>query len=107
VTEGREDCVAVNWLACQVQTHTAQHIIRDSYVFEFLDLLPQEVMRERKLENALLNKLQAFFIELGHGFCFEARQKRLTIGGEYCFVDLVSYHRKTSWKHFYAAPWQN
>jgi len=77
----------------QAQTQSTQHIIRDPYVFEFLGLLPQEVMTERKLENALLDKLQAFLIELGHGFCFEARQKRLIIGGEHCFVDLVFYHR--------------
>lgn len=77
----------------QAQTQNPQHIIRDPYVFEFLGLLPQEVMTERKLENALLDKLQAFLIELGHGFCFEARQKRILIGGEHCFVDLVFYHR--------------
>ncbi len=77
----------------QAQTQAPQHIIRDPYVFEFLGLLPQEVMTERKLENALLDKLQAFLIELGHGFCFEARQKRILIGGEHCFVDLVFYHR--------------
>jgi predicted nuclease of restriction endonuclease-like (RecB) superfamily len=69
------------------------HVIRDPYVFEFLGLRPQEVMTERKLEDALLDKLQNFLIELGHGFCFEARQKRLLIGGEHAFVDLVFYHR--------------
>lgn len=79
--------------AQQAQAQSPQHIIRDPYVFEFLGLLPQEVMTERKLENALLDKLQDFLIELGHGFCFEARQKRLSIGGEYYFVDLVFYHR--------------
>ncbi len=70
-----------------------QHIIRDPYVFEFLGLKQQEVMTERKLEDALLDKLQNFLLELGHGFCFEARQKRLVIGGERCIVDLVFYHR--------------
>ena len=70
-----------------------QHIIRDPYVFEFLGLKQQEVMTERKLEEALLDKLQTFLLELGHGFCFEARQKKLVIGGEHCFVDLVFYHR--------------
>lgn len=70
-----------------------QQIIRDPYVFEFLDLKPQEVMTEGSLEEALLDKLQAFLLELGHGFCFEARQKRLLIGGEHFFVDLVFYHR--------------
>lgn len=67
--------------------------IRDPYVFEFLGLRPQEAMRESDLEEALLDRLQEFLLELGHGFCFEARQKRLLIGGESFFVDLVFYHR--------------
>jgi predicted nuclease of restriction endonuclease-like (RecB) superfamily len=70
-----------------------QHVIRDPYVFEFLGLKQQEVMTERKLEDALLDKLQNFLLELGHGFCFEARQKKLIIGGEHSFIDLVFYHR--------------
>ncbi len=77
----------------QAEPQSPLHIIRDPYVFEFLGLRPQEVMTERRLEDALLDKLQNFLIELGHGFCFEARQKRLVIGGEHCFVDLVFYHR--------------
>ncbi|HUD35193.1 MAG TPA: PDDEXK nuclease domain-containing protein [Variovorax sp.] len=55
--------------------------------------VPHEVVTEGQLEDALLDKLQAFLLELGHGFCFEARQKRLLIGGEHFFVDLVFYHR--------------
>ena len=69
------------------------HVIRDPYVFEFLGLRPQEVMPESNLEAALLEKLEDFLLELGHGFCFEARQKRLIIGGEPFYVDLVFYHR--------------
>jgi predicted nuclease of restriction endonuclease-like (RecB) superfamily len=72
---------------------TPQQAIRDPYVFEFLGLKAQEVVTEGELEDALLDKLQAFLLELGHGFCFEARQKRLLIGGEHFFVDLVFYHR--------------
>jgi predicted nuclease of restriction endonuclease-like (RecB) superfamily len=72
---------------------SSRQIIRDPYVFEFLGLKPQEVVSEGHLEDALLDKLQAFLLELGHGFCFEARQKRLLIGGEHFFVDLVFYHR--------------
>lgn len=70
-----------------------QQVIRDPYVFEFLGLKPQEAVTEGQLEDALLDKLQAFLLELGHGFCFEARQQRLIIGGEHFFVDLVFYHR--------------
>lgn len=70
-----------------------QHIIRDPYVFDFLGIRPSEVLPESGLEAALIEKLQSFLLELGHGFCFEARQKRLTIGGGHFFVDLVFYHR--------------
>ena len=68
-------------------------VIRDPYVFEFLDLRSRDVMAESDLEDALLDRLQDFLLEMGHGFCFEARQKRLLIGDEHFFVDLVFYHR--------------
>lgn len=68
-------------------------VIRDPYVFEFLGLKSDEVMYESDLEGALLQKIEAFLLELGYGFCFEARQKRILIGDEYFFVDLVFYHR--------------
>ncbi len=67
--------------------------IRDPYVFEFLGIKPKEVMHESDLEDALLDKLQDFLLELGHGFCFESRQKRILIGDTYGFVDIVFYHR--------------
>jgi len=67
--------------------------IRDPYVFEFLGLKPKEVMSESHLEDQLIDKLEEFLLELGHGFCFEARQKRILIGDEHFFVDLVFYHR--------------
>lgn len=75
------------------EPQSPQHVIRDPYVFEFPGLRPQEVMTERKVEDALLDRLQQFLIELGHGFCFEARQKRVIIGGEHGFIDLVFYRR--------------
>ena len=67
--------------------------IRDPYVFEFLGLKPHEALRESDVEEALLGRLQAFLLEFGHGFCFEARQKRILIGDTHGFVDLVFYHR--------------
>lgn len=69
------------------------HVIRDPYVFEFLGLRSRDVMAESDLEDALLDRLQDFLLELGHGFCFEARQKRILIGEEHFFIDLVFYHR--------------
>ena len=50
-------------------------------------------MSESDLEDRLLDKLQEFLLELGYGFCFEARQKRILIGDMYGFIDLVFYHR--------------
>ncbi len=67
--------------------------IRDPYVFEFLGLRAKEVMSESHLEDELLDKIQEFLLELGHGFCFEARQKRILIGNTHYFADLVFYHR--------------
>jgi len=68
-------------------------MIRDPYIFEFLGLRSKEVMGESDLEDALLDKIQDFLLELGHGFCFEARQKRILIGKTHGFVDLVFFHR--------------
>jgi predicted nuclease of restriction endonuclease-like (RecB) superfamily len=75
----------------EVATHS--EIFKSVYVFEFLGLKVKDAVEESDLETALLNHLQDFLIELGHGFCFEARQKRLLIDDEYYFVDLVFYHR--------------
>jgi predicted nuclease of restriction endonuclease-like (RecB) superfamily len=67
--------------------------VRDPYVFEFLGIKAKEVMGESDVEDAIIDKLQEFLLELGHGFCFEARQKRILIGSRHCFIDLVFYHR--------------
>jgi predicted nuclease of restriction endonuclease-like (RecB) superfamily len=67
--------------------------IRDPYVFEFLGLKPREVMSETHLKDQLVAKLEDFVLELGQGFCLEAREKRVLIGGEHFFVDIVFYHR--------------
>jgi len=67
--------------------------IRDPYVFEFLGIKSKEVMGESDLEDALLDKLHDFLLELGHGFCLEGRQKRILIGKKPGYVDLVFYHR--------------
>lgn len=86
-----------NKLAALVQSKAekaeSRLTIRDPYVFEFLGLNAKEVMDESDVEKALLDKLQEFLLELGHGFCFEARQKRILIGSRYFFIDLVFYHR--------------
>lgn len=77
----------------QASQLTPRHIIRDPYIFEFLGLSQHDVLLENDLENALLEHLQHFLLELGKGFCFEARQRRITVDNEHFFIDLVFYHR--------------
>lgn len=68
-------------------------LIKDPITLEFLGLRPDAIYSESKLENAIIDKLQAFLLELGKGFLFEARQKRFTFDEEHFFVDLVFYNR--------------
>ena len=67
--------------------------IRQPFTFEFLGLKAQEVVDEHDLEDALISHLQEFILELGKGFCLEARQKRIIIDDEYYYPDLVFYNR--------------
>lgn len=84
-------------LARNVEEHAERpsitDIIKSPFTFEFLGLKAKDIVYENDLEQALVDNLEAFLIELGHGFCFEAKQKRIIIGDEYFFVDLVFYHR--------------
>ncbi len=73
--------------------HTHPPFVKDIYTFEFLGLPVKNAVEETDLETALLDNLQEFLLEMGHGFCLEARQKRILIGDEYFFIDLVFYHR--------------
>lgn len=66
--------------------------IKEPFSLEFLDLRP-DAFTETDLENAMITHLQEFLLELGKGFCFEARQKRMIIDDEYYFADLVFYNR--------------
>ena len=68
-------------------------VIRSPYTFEFLGLKSKEVVEESDLESALMDHLQDFMLELGNGFCFEARQKRIVIDDKYYFYDLLFYNR--------------
>lgn len=68
-------------------------IIKSPFTFEFLGLKAKDVVYESDLEQALIDHLEEFLLELGHGFCFEAKQKRILIGDKYYFIDLVFYHR--------------
>jgi predicted nuclease of restriction endonuclease-like (RecB) superfamily len=70
-----------------------EDLIRDPYVLEFTGLAERPEYHEAHLETALLDGLQAFLLELGTGFCFEARQFRVTVGNDHDYLDLVFYHR--------------
>jgi hypothetical protein len=67
--------------------------IRDPYILEFTGLQEKPEYTENDLESALMKHLQIFLLELGHGFCFEGRQKRFTIDNEHYYVDMVFYHK--------------
>lgn len=68
--------------------------IKDPYVLEFLDLPQSHRLVESRVEEALLNQLQAFLLELGSGFAFVGGQQRLTLDGDHFYPDLVFYHVK-------------
>ena len=67
--------------------------IKSPFTFEFLGLQGKDVIEESDLETALLDHLQDFILELGMGFCFEERQKKMLIDDRYFWADLVFYHR--------------
>ena len=75
------------------EKNTAALTIRQPFAFEFLGLNAKDVVTEGDLEDALITHLQDFLLELGKGFCFEDRQKRMIIDDEYYFADLVFYNR--------------
>ena len=70
-----------------------EETIKDPYILEFTGFKELVVYSENDLETELLNKIEEFLMELGNGFCFEARQKRITIGNEHDRIDLVFYQR--------------
>lgn len=68
-------------------------VINTPVTLEFLGLNERALVTESDLEQSILDNLQHFLLEMGHGFCFEARQKRILIDEDYFFADLVFYHR--------------
>ena len=80
-------------VAKNAQQLTPRDVLHDPVSLEFLDIEPQNVYTETKLETAILNNLQRFIMEMGRGFCFEHRQKRILIDQDYFKADLIFYHR--------------
>ena len=69
-----------------------EDMIKDPYVLEFTGLSPQSKLYESKLEQALIDNLSKFLLELGKGFTFVARQKRISLDGDHFYLDLVFYN---------------
>ncbi len=85
---------ALKELLGKIQPIDNEDIIKSHYFFEFLNIeQASHLVEESEIEQALINHLQNFILELGNGFCFEGRQKRILIGDEYFFIDLLFYHR--------------
>ncbi|MBK7129000.1 MAG: DUF1016 family protein [Crocinitomicaceae bacterium] len=77
----------------KTQVMRPSDIIKDPYVLDFLNLKPNAAFYEQELEQSIIDKLQEFLLELGKGFCFVARQYRLTAGpGKHFYADLVFYN---------------
>jgi predicted nuclease of restriction endonuclease-like (RecB) superfamily len=116
-----DECVKSNWstrqLERQINTHFYERLlssqdkeavsaeiqktvappdpkdfIRNPYILEFLDVKPSHDLYEKDLETAVINHLQAFLLEMGRGFSFIARQKRISFDGRDFYIDLVFYH---------------
>lgn len=68
-------------------------LLKEPFVFDFLGIPAGNKVSETELETRLIDKLEDFLLELGRGFCFVARQKRITVGADHFYIDLVFYHR--------------
>jgi predicted nuclease of restriction endonuclease-like (RecB) superfamily len=75
------------------QPSNAMDIIKDPMVLEFLGLKQESIFYEKDLESKIINHLQEFLLELGNGFAFMSRQKRIHLEGDDFFIDLVLYNR--------------
>lgn len=85
--------IALNEIENKIAPQASTDLVKTHYCFDFLNIRQPQLLEESELEQALIDHLQQFLIELGNGFCFEGRQKRILIGDEYYSIDLVFYHR--------------
>ncbi|MFA4839479.1 MAG: PDDEXK nuclease domain-containing protein [Candidatus Neomarinimicrobiota bacterium] len=89
-----KDKSGVMALASKGQTiQSSSDLIKDPYVLDFLGLEHHEKIIEKDLEQALIDHIQSFLLELGKGFSFVARQQRITLDGDHFYIDLVFYNR--------------
>lgn len=89
-----KDKEGVKQLAIQGQIiETSDDIVKDPYILEFTGFPEQKIYSENELENALIDKLEHFLLELGKGYTFVARQKRFSFDERHFYIDLVFYNR--------------
>jgi len=80
-------------VAKNAQQITPKEILHNPITLEFLGMESHDFYTETKLETAILNNLQRFIMEMGRGFCFEHRQRRILVDQDYYKADLIFYHR--------------
>jgi predicted nuclease of restriction endonuclease-like (RecB) superfamily len=80
-------------ISAAITDHNPADIVKDPYILDFLGMPANEHIEENELENRLILHLEKFLLELGHGFMFAGRQKRITINNTHCYVDLVFYNK--------------
>lgn len=76
----------------ELQIYKSSEVIKDPFVLEFLNIKPNKKLLEKELEQALINQLQSFLLELGKGFSFVGRQHRISSDTDHFYVDLVFYN---------------
>lgn len=89
----KDQDLVMDWARTGNLPQTPEVMIRDPYILEFTGLKPSHSWHEEDLEQALIDHLQDFLLELGTGFCFVARQYRITIANKHHHLDLLFYHR--------------
>lgn len=75
------------------EIYSANDAIKDPYIFEFLNIPKEKIIKEKSLEKKLVDNLQIFLLELGKGFSFVSRQFKILVDNEHNYIDLVFYHR--------------
>lgn len=91
MSENKEELAKI--VNSESEQYKPELVFQDPYFLDFAGLNMKDIVTESDLETELIDKIQAFLLELGHGFCFEARQKRILDGRRHSFIDLVFYHR--------------
>ena len=91
LSKNKKGVIALSKKGQLIEKH--EDILKDPYVLEFLKIPDSHQYTEKELEQRLIDNLQMFLLELGKGFTFVARQKRISLGNIYYYVDLVFYHR--------------